>query len=308
MTLKKRNVVLIGIIALAVFYTPSLLELAQNPKVEWRYRALALKAKGEIKSLDWVETLIGVTPLSWRTALDWPALHLVQLEKHTPDEAPCPALWRTPTGRFWGRLNDQRLLENLIAEQLLERIYDRPSAGIRAGDVVVDVGGHLGTFTRFALIQGADKVVTFEPEPTNIACFKKSFSDEIAQGRVILVEAAAWEKREELRFALDPTDPNTGMGQVRGDGHLTVQGVTIDDTLAELGVTTVDFIKMDIEGAERHALAGAHVTLSVQAPRMALCVYHRGDDREVIPERVLAIRSSYEILMGPDQAYFYDRP
>jgi FkbM family methyltransferase len=200
------------------------------------------------------------------------------------------------------------LLENLIAEQLLERIYDRPPVGIRTGDVVVDVGGYLGTFTRFALMQGADKVVVFEPEPTNIECFKKTFSDEIGQGLVILVEAAAWEKREELRFALDPTDPNTGMGRVRGDGHLTVQGVTIDDTLAELGITTVDFIKMDIEGAERHALAGAHATLSTQAPRMALCVYHRGDDREVIPERVLAIRSSYEILMGPDQAYFYDQP
>jgi hypothetical protein len=50
--LKKRNVVLIGIIVLAAILVPSLLELARNPKAEWRYRALALKAKGEIKSLD----------------------------------------------------------------------------------------------------------------------------------------------------------------------------------------------------------------------------------------------------------------
>lgn len=145
-----------------------------------------------------------------------------------------------------------------------------------------------------------------KPKPTNIECFKKTFDSEIQQGRVILVEAAAWEKHEELRFALNPDDPNTGMGRVRGDGHLVVQGVTIDETLRQLALGEVGFIKMDIEGAERHALAGARETVSRDAPRMALCIYHRGDDPEVIPQRVLAMRSSYQVLMGNDQAYFID--
>jgi FkbM family methyltransferase len=294
-----------GVWVLLAIASVYLLPLATDPKVDWRYKALALKAGGDISELSWAETLVGVTPLSWRISAGLPALHLVHIRKQEGDGV-CPSLWRTPTGSFWGRPNDHRLLENLIAEQLLERIYDRPPVTIRRGDTVVDVGAHLGTFTRLALLRGARRVVAFEPEPTNIECFKKTFGEEIDAGTVMLIEAAAWEKREELHFDLSENDPNTGMGRVRTDGRLTVQGVTIDETLRQAGVSEIHFVKMDIEGAERHALAGASETIARDGPRMALCTYHRSDDQEVIPRTVQGIRGSYQIVAGPDQAYFFD--
>ena len=57
-------------------------------------------------------------------------------------------------------------------------------------------------------------------------------------------------------------------GHVDDQGTITVPAVTIDQVVAEAGVERVDYIKMDIEGAERDALLGARRVISEQSPRM----------------------------------------
>ena len=65
---------------------------------------------------------------------------------------------------------------------------------------------------------------------------------------------------------------------------MTVRAVTLDDDMiGELKLDRVDFIKMDIEGAERHALTGARRLLAAHKPRLAICIYHEADDPEVVP-------------------------
>ena len=219
-------------------------------------------------------------------------------------DGPCSALWETPMGALWGRFEDERLLEFLIREQLREGVYESSSVKVRLGDVVLDVGSHLGTFTRFALDKGARLVVAFEPELTNTTCFKKTFEKEILENQVILIEAAAWESPGSLRFEPSATW-NSATGFVNAVGSLVVPAVTIDETVEHLGLDRVDFVKMDIEGSERYALKGAHRTLSRFGPRMALCIYHREDDRELIPQIVLEARPSYRVDTTRTQAYFY---
>src|SRR3970282_768542 len=98
-------------------------------------------------------------------------------------QQPCPVLWGTPMGAFWGRPNDAPLLGGLVLEQLFWSIYQREPVAVREGDVVFDVVSHLGTFSRFALDRGARRVVAFEPEPVNVACYQRTFHQEIAAGR-----------------------------------------------------------------------------------------------------------------------------
>jgi FkbM family methyltransferase len=233
----------------------------------------------------------------------------VRRVRHTGEE-PCTTLWRTPLGDLWGRATDEDLLEFLVIEQLIERVYDHGRAGVREGDTVLDVGGHLGVFTRFALERGAGRVVVFEPEAVNLACLEKTFADEIEAERVILVAAAAWHSRTVLTFKV-PRETNTGEGRVSddptlaGEDFVEVPAVTIDEVVRELGLERVDFVKMDIEGAERHALAGAKETLGRFAPRMALCVYHLPDDREVLSRIARDARPGYRVEGDRQHAFFY---
>ena len=203
-------------------------------------------------------------------------------------------------GKFWGHLGQELTMELLMKEQLVDRIYDHADSRVGSGDVVIDVGGHLGTFTRFALDRDAARVVVFEPEPKNLACLKRTFEDELRRGTVLLVEAAAWYEAGVLRFTGED-----GTGHVDDQGEVSIRAVTIDDTVTALGLDRVDFIKMDIEGAEPDALAGARETLSKYGPRMALSSYHEPEHPREIRELVMAARPQYQSAETAKFSYFY---
>jgi hypothetical protein len=74
---------------------------------------------------------------------------------------------------------------------------------------------------------------------------------------------------------------------------------TIDKLVSELKLERVDFIKMDIEGAEPKALAGAHDTLAKYHPRLSISAYHKPDHPKLIPAAVLQAWSGYQMQCGP---------
>lgn len=186
-----------------------------------------------------------------------------------------------------------------------EGIYDHPSIRIRAGDVVLDGGGHIGTFARFALERGARQVVSFEPDPSNAACYRLNLDKEIREGRAVLIEAGLWDQQDSLKFAPDAKG-NSGSGIVGQAGELEIQTVTIDRVAEDLALDRVDFIKMDIEGAERRALAGGFSVLQRWAPRMAICTYHAEGDAEAIRQIVQTARPTYQAAATESQTYFYE--
>lgn len=197
------------------------------------------------------------------------------------DGPPGMVLYDTLFGRFYGCPQDQNDLGCVIVEQICG-IYRRPPVAVRPGNIVVDLGSHLGTFVRMALNAGAKLVVCFEADPANAECLRATFREEIARGRVVLMEALAWSESCTLRFS--------GRGLV---GHVNDQGdprqaVTIDEVVRELNLPRVDFIKTAIEGAERHALKGAAEVLSMHGPRIVASSFHLPDDPAVLRDTVLA--------------------
>jgi len=274
--------------------------LAEQHAWETRLSLVSLKVQGRIPHVSW-GTIAGRIGSRWLKDGPPPLARIVQ-----QGPAPCTALWDTAMGRFWGTPRDGRDLDWIVMEQIGWHIYDRSPVKVRRGDVVFDVGAHLGTFTRFALDRGARQVVMFEPQRVNAECLRRTFAREMAARRVILVEAAAWHTRGELAF--EDEGPGT-MGHVREGTTaktVAVRAVTFDDVVEELGLSAVDYIKMDIEGAERHALAGGRRMLAAHRPRMAICIYHTPDDALVIPALVREANASYQIFTRSGfQAYFH---
>ncbi|MBK5291549.1 MAG: FkbM family methyltransferase [Acidobacteriia bacterium] len=209
--------------------------------------------------------------------------------------------WDTPKGRFWIPKGSHFVLPFNLAEQ--ERnIYSAGPVRIRPGDTVLDCGANIGVYTRRALEQGAGLVVAIEPAPENIECLRRNFHAEIAAGKVIVYPKGVWDKDNLLTLHVDPQNSAADsfiIDRQGSHGEEKMPLTTIDKLTAELKLSRVDFIKMDIEGAEVKALNGGRATIAEFHPRMALSVYHADDHPVEVPLAVKAAWNGYQMLCGP---------
>ncbi|MFO0850854.1 MAG: FkbM family methyltransferase [Gemmataceae bacterium] len=122
------------------------------------------------------------------------------------------------------------------------------------GDLVVDIGGHIGSFSFACLRRGAGAVVCFEPNPANAALAElnlKRFGP-----RAEVRRAAVWRSDRPagtLTLAGSADATNTGGGGI-GSGDVTAPAVPFDEVLNELmavrGGSRVRLLKLDCEGSE----------------------------------------------------------
>lgn len=205
--------------------------------------------------------------------------------------------WQTPMGTYWIPSGSRYVLPFNLAEQKRE-IYK----GLEKGDVVLDCGANVGVFTRHALERGASKVIAIEIAPENLEVLRRNFAAEIADGRVVVYPKGVWDKDEMLTLNVDPTNSagdSVVIQQPNAQASIQVPLTTIDKLVAELGLDRVDFIKMDIEGAEQPALRGARETIRRYKPRMALSAYHLPEDALGVPATVLTAEPGYVVTCGP---------
>ena len=206
--------------------------------------------------------------------------------------------YRTQLGDFWiGKEDGRESLAWLIWEIDIDQTYQGHEPTIQPGDTVIDAGAHIGVFSRWALKRGAARVISIEPNPDNIISLERNLAPEIAEGKVTIVKAGVWNEESKLELSLhDHITSRPTLFHMDGISHsITVPVRPLDSIIEELGIERVDFIKMDIEGAERQALEGGAATILRFRPRMAVCTYHMDDDPVVIPEVALALHADYRI-------------
>lgn len=211
------------------------------------------------------------------------------------------SLWRTRDGNFWIPNRNSDVLAFNLAEQE-EDIYGRGANGVHAGDVVLDGGANVGVFTRKALNAGARTVIAVEPAPENVESLRRTFTQEIADGRVVIQAVGLWNQPAELPLRVDANNSARNSFILKFGPEVSevkVPLVTIDSMIENLALTKVDFIKLDIEGAEKKALAGASQTLARFHPRMAIAMEHLNDDPIAIPAVINALGLGYRTICGP---------
>jgi FkbM family methyltransferase len=209
-------------------------------------------------------------------------------------------LWDTPKGTIWIPADSDQLVTALLAEQGL-KIYGAGPTGVRPGDVVPDCSARVGVYTRVALAAGAWVVVAIEPASENLECLPRNLRTDIAVGRVLVYPKGVWDRDEYLTLAR--VGGNSGQDHVSVDPDgaqrwSKVPLTTIDKLVGELKLERVDFINMDIEGAERQALAGARDTLTRHKPRLAVAAYHLPDEPEMLPAVIFQAWSGQQMECG----------
>jgi FkbM family methyltransferase len=183
--------------------------------------------------------------------------------------------------------------------------YWKTSPGIKVqdGDYVIDAGGCWGdTALYFAHGVGEQgKVFTFEFTPENVKILERNVGlNPLLSQRIELDQRALWNLSGET-INYFSNGPGTSLEQNRHDNSqqqcLQVKTISIDDFVRERKLPRIDFIKMDIEGAELNALRGAEGTIRAFRPRLAISIYHREDDLIEIPRYLNGLGLGYEFYL-----------
>jgi FkbM family methyltransferase len=179
----------------------------------------------------------------------------------------------------------------------------------KRGDVVVDAGARIGTFTAkiSAAVGDEGRVIAIEPEPRNFACLQKNIEANRLTN-VTAIQKMLWSRAQPLRLILSS---NPSSHSAYGDAFygstsesVDVEAESLDEILEDLGIGSVDFIKMDIEGSEIEALKGMPKILQSQV-QLAIAAYHPVDGKsahEIIVPQLEQLGFEIALVDGMVQA------
>lgn len=180
-----------------------------------------------------------------------------------------------------------------------EGSYEDENFGIHKDDCVIDAGANIGVFSVLAIKEGASKVYAYEPNPSVMEKLKETIQLNGMSDKIIPNQLALGDKIGKVEF--DTGKLATGM--VAENGSISVEMVTLDHWHGF--DNPVDFIKADIEGAERDFLMGAKDIIKRWHPRMSICTYHHPDDKKVLTKIIKNIDNSYKVRYHGKKLFAY---
>ena len=148
---------------------------------------------------------------------------------------------------------------------------------VKANDVVLDAGancGHLSIF--FSKLVGKNGIVyAFEPDTFNIARINtnRQLNTDLADN-IKIEELLLWDENKLVDFYEAGTVGSSAVWIPDADKCVKKEAVRIDDWVVQNNIKKLDFIKMDIEGAEIEALDGCVQTIENLKPNFAIASYH----------------------------------
>ena len=170
----------------------------------------------------------------------------------------------------------------------------------RPGDVCIDGGACRGEVAiHFAHSVGPEgEVHAFEFVPQNLDFFQKSLAlNPTLAPRIKVCPKALWNESD-IEMSFEDSGPSSRITNGNNQSAtLSASTIAIDDYVAQENLNKVDFVKMDIEGAEIPALKGAAETIRKFKPKLAICVYHKKDDFYTIPGLIEQIQPGYKFYL-----------
>lgn len=170
---------------------------------------------------------------------------------------------------------DDSLLNFTYKEIFENKEYEKEFCHVKPGDVVVDCGANIGIFTRYAYKLGASKVISFEPAPDNYNCLIKNAPNISNNLHNMAVSDTNGHKTLYL-------DKNAGghsiikedINNTKLGTYVNIPCVNLDSLFANGNVSKIDFLKVDVEGAELEVFEGiSDVNLS-KVDRIAMEYHH----------------------------------
>jgi FkbM family methyltransferase len=170
---------------------------------------------------------------------------------------------------------------NLWSMSDLEHFVD---CGAFDGDSVLDLVKKTGS--KFSAI------TAYEPDPRNFKAMQANIATLplAVRQKLRLVNAAVGATRGVVHFSVS----GTMQSAVEADGGLPVDCLALDDEFRDVHPS---FIKMDLEGYELEALAGAGKLLANHPPILAITAYHKLEHLWQIPLLIHSYQPGYRLYL-----------
>ena len=180
---------------------------------------------------------------------------------------------------------------------------------VKDGEVIFDIGANVGIFTvKVGKKLNKGLIVAIEPSPQNIELLKKNLKLHNLSS-VVVVPKAVGNFRGKSKFLVTPVS-----GQHRFYGKtveksekinkiIEVDTILLDDIVKELKLIVIDFLKIDVEGAELDVLKGAEESLKF-TKNIAMELHYEGEREEVrrfLEERGFTVKIVGSILYASKQ-------
>ena len=181
---------------------------------------------------------------------------------------------------------------------IFNQYFDKDIMQFTDHEVFVDCGGFVGDTTEMFIsrIRNFSRIYSYEPENGNYEKAERYLStwEHQVYHKITLRNTGVGKESATLKIS------SGGAGShISQTGDQEVHIVSLDEDISE----PVSFIKMDIEGFELDALAGAKNHILAEKPKLAICVYHKPDDLWQIPEYILQLNPTYKLYL---RQYKYD--
>lgn len=171
---------------------------------------------------------------------------------------------------------------------------------IKAGDYVLDAGGCWGdTALYFAnKVGNLGKVYSFEFVVKNLSIFKRNLNLNPKLHKIIeIIELPIWKSSNNYLNIIE-NGPNSKISlKPMKNTSIKIKTITIDDYIRFNNIKKIDFIKMDIEGAELNALIGAKQVLNKYKPKLAISIYHNFEHFFKIPNFIKSLNLNYKFYL-----------
>lgn len=155
----------------------------------------------------------------------------------------------------------------------------------------VDIGAYDGDTVRHFInaAQGRfESIHAFELDPINYRQLEKNVQLMPSHDGIKTFNLGIWDRECDINFSVGKSQSTVGVGG--SSAHV----VPLDSILDGQKVT---FIKMDIEGAEPHALKGAKNVIESQKPKLAICVYHHISHLWEIPIYIRQLVPNHKLFL-----------
>jgi len=142
------------------------------------------------------------------------------------------------------------------------------------GSVFIDVGANVGKYSLMfsKMIGNTGKIIAIEPVPNTFEALTEAIKLNKFDN-IVPLNIACWNKNTKLNMFQAEMSGESTIKEDYGLGYFAVEARTLDSIVHELGLNTVDSVKIDVEGSEIEVLEGMENILKQHTPEIVIEIH-----------------------------------